>query len=879
MFKNYIFGEESNSEINSVSDIKKITGNAIALKEDFYKQDKDYILNVLDEAGKLFSNKKSIYYKMAYEDLVENVKFSVPMIERTLDMVQEILNKRELNKRISLETVFPYAIDNVMERHSYDGYIRAYPKGIVLHIGAGNVFIGILDSLVMGLVTKNINIVKVSSEGSNFMNIFAMAVKEVDKKAILSRSFSILHWKGGRKEIEEEISKNVDLIMVWGGYDAVDSYRKIAPVSVDVEGFGPKTSFGIVFEDYIEREGYESVAKKVVRDAGMWDQGACSNMHDLYVICSKKNEKNIIKKLMENIGEEFKKFEKELPRGKISDDEKVEITKARELARIDMALGKGFVISDFPDSSFTVIYEKDRSYKLSPLNRVLYVKTAGDIYEVKKNVLEYKGYIQSVGIGADIIKRKRIINEFYQIAATRFCELGSMTEGKNGSPHDGRFVISRLSNWVCLEGKNSVEDKIVEVVKIAREKSRFYKNYYSEIKSDILTLRDFEKLPLLEKNHILGNTPPESSALFTSKPVRGIYFASGGSTGQPKYVFYDQHEYEHTVRMLAYAYEAAGLNENDVIANLFVAGNLWSSWLSVEKAIAYTKATSLPVGSNLPIENIVGYLKHFRVTAIIGLPSFLIKLAEYVDLNKIKLNISKIFYGGEYVGDEMISYFKKVFNGAIVKSAGYASADAGVIGFQCSHLNKGMHHLFAQSQYIEFVDSKMKPVKPGEIGEVLVTCLNKKKMPIIRYRLGDLGRWVFGRCKCRRPEPLFEILGRCDDRIHAGGAHIFVSDIQNAIGRVPSLSFNFQIVIYKKGVRDYLEIYVESKKGADTTGASEKLYDMIMKNCEDLKESIRMGWIDKPLIKIVPSDTIERIKRTGKIKKVIDKRISIKTEK
>ncbi|MCX7648859.1 MAG: hypothetical protein N2Z60_09620, partial [Elusimicrobiales bacterium] len=69
-------------------------------------------------------------------------------------------------------------------------------------------------------------------------------------------------------------------------------------------------------------------------------------------------------------------------------------------------------------------------------------------------------------------------------------------------------------------------------------------------------MSDFESLPLLEKKHILENTPPESSALFTSKPVRGIYFASGGSTGEPKYVFYDQHEYEHTIRMLAYAYES-----------------------------------------------------------------------------------------------------------------------------------------------------------------------------------------------------------------------------------------------------------------------------------------------------------------------------------
>jgi len=875
--KNYIFGEESPDEILTPYDVLKITKKIKGLKYEVYEQKKEYILDVLDRVGNIFKDKNSKYYKASYEDLKNTVSFSIPMIEETLKLVPEVLNKKELSKRLSLETFFPYAIDDMLERHGYDGYIRAYPKGVVLHIGAGNVFLGVLDSLVMGLITKNINIVKVSSSGSNFMNIFARAVKDIDTKGVVAKSFSILHWEGGRREIEEEIVKHVDLIMVWGGQDAVESYRKIAPINVEVEGFGPKTSMGILFEDFLEKTGYEKVARDVVVDCAMWDQGACSNMHDLYVICDEKNEDKIIKNLLKNIETEFKKFEKKLPLGRVEDDEKVEITKVRELAKVDSSLSKALYISSFPRPDWTVVYEKDSSYKISPLNRVLYIKCVRSISDVRKEAEKYREYIQTVGIGGNIIERKNVVENFYGTGSTRFSILGEMTLGRNGSPHDGRFVLSRLVNWVSLEGRNNVSDKIVELIKYARERSEFYKKYYSSVKYDILTVNDFEKLPFLEKDHILRNTPPESSALFTTKPVRGIYFASGGSTGQPKYVFYDQHEYEHTARMLAYAYEAAGLGEDDVIANLFVAGNLWSSWLSVEKAVAYTKATSVPVGSNLPLENIVSYLKNFNVTAIIGLPSFLIKLAEYVDSQNIRLNINKIFYGGEYVGDEMVSYFKKVFNGADVKSAGYATADAGVVGFQCKHTYGGVHHLLTQSQYIEFVDPvTRKQVKPGEIGELVVTCLNKKKMPIIRYRVGDLGRWILKKCDCGRIDPLFEILGRCDDRIHVGGAHLFVNDIQNAIGKIKELSFNFQIVIYKKGRRDFLEIIIESKKGADVSNIEEKLYNLILENCEDLRDSIKMGWLDKPIIKIVPPDTIERIKRTGKIRRVLDKRIKIK---
>jgi phenylacetate-CoA ligase len=418
-------------------------------------------------------------------------------------------------------------------------------------------------------------------------------------------------------------------------------------------------------------------------------------------------------------------------------------------------------------------------------------------------------------------------------------------------------------------------------VDFARERSPFYRRHMKGVPR-IVSLEDFQKVPFLEKHHVLENTPPDSSDLLTSKVQRGIYFASGGSTGQPKYVFYDQHEYDHTCRMLGFTFEAAGLNEKDVIANLFIAGNLWSSWLSVEKAIAYTKAISVPVGSNLPLENIAGYLQDFGVTAVIGLPSFLVKLAEYAKANKGKhrLAIKKIFYGGEYVGEEMVKFFKSVFPGVDVRSGGYASADAGVIGFQCPHCVKGQHHLFSSSQFIEFADQDtLAPVKHGEVGELVVTGLSKKHMPIIRYRVGDLGRWLEKKpCACGRREPLFEILGRCDDRIHVGGAHLFVNDVQEALGKVPDLSFNFQAVIEKKGHRDSLRFLVEVKDPAALARAGELgdlLWQRIEAHCEDLHESVRMKWLDRPEIEVLKPGAIERVQRTGKIRKVVDKRVRV----
>ncbi|PIS47321.1 MAG: hypothetical protein COT17_04055 [Elusimicrobia bacterium CG08_land_8_20_14_0_20_51_18] len=874
----YIFGEELNKDVWTAKEIRELGIKAQAGRREIFSVSKDYVIAVLSKTGRSFANRNSPYYLTAREHLLKTVSFSPEMTEETLNIIPHILNKNELSKRMNLEMFFPYALDVPMERHSYDGLLRALPRGVAVHIGAGNVFLGILDSLVLGMLTKNVNIVKLSSSGSNFLNIFASALKEADEKKVLARSFAILNWGGGKKELETEILKHSNSVFVWGGAEAVDSYKKMAPAGVKVEGFGPKTSFGVLFGSAIKNEGWDAIAKKAVKDCSMWDQAACSNMHTLYIVAPKKEHGGMVKDFFKAAEKAFEEFQRKLPQGALDDDEKVEITKARELAKIDKALGNAEYASSFPRTHWTVIYEKKPFYRISPLNRVLYVKTVENVDQIKTELLPLRGYLQTAGIAGNILEKKHVLETFFDLDLARFVSLGNMLEGKTGSPHDGVFPMMNLVNWVAIEEKPRNNDRLIEIVKYAREKSAFYKRHFSKA-GEILNPADFRKLPFLEKRHVLENTPPDSDDLLTSKAKRGIYFASGGSTGQPKYVFYDQHEYEHTCRMLAHAYETAGLGENDVIANLFVAGNLWSSWLSVEKAIAYTKAISVPTGSNLPMENIVKYLQDFGVNSIIGLPSFLLKLAEYAESKGIKLGIKTVFYGGEYVGDEMVSFFGRVFPGAAVKSAGYATADAGVIGFQCESLSKGAHHLFAYSQYVEFIDPDTGvPVKDGEIGELVVTSLNKRHMPIIRYRVGDLGRWALKPCSCGRKEPVFEILGRCDDRIHVGGAHLFVNDIQNAAGKTKELSFNFQVIIEKIKHRDRLRLVMEVRNEKDLEHAKDlkdRFYARLYEKCEDLRESVKMGWLDEPEISLVPPNTVERIKRTGKIKRVVDLRIKV----
>lgn len=875
----YIFGESLDKKAWTAGELEALGKKAQSLRTPVKSLSRDCVVEVLSKAGRLFADPRSPWRREALKHLREHITFSPRVVESTLDVVPEILDRNTLLKRMNLEMFLPYAMETAVERRGYDGLVRAVPRGVVLHVGAGNVFLGILDSLVLGMLTRNVNIVKVASSGSSFLQLFMRAVKECDPKGLVAGSVAVLSWKGGERELEEAALKNADAVFVWGGYDAVKSYRELAPVGVRVEGFGPKTSFGVVFGSALANYGMAGVAERAARDACLWDQSACSSLHTLYlVVPGAKAREKAVKEFMAAASAAFSEFAEKMPQGRLSDDEKTEITRARQLAKADKALGAADYADSFPGTGWTVIYEKDPAYRISPLNRVLYVKAVEKVEDLRELLLPYKGYLQTAGVAGNIVDRKRALDALQEAGVSRVVKLGRMLEGVTGSPHDGIFPMMQLVNWIGIEERPGPLDRLIELFEHARERSPFYKRHFRGV-GKVVTLEDFTKVPFLEKRHVLENTPPESPDLLTSKVQRGIYFASGGSTGQPKYVFYDQHEYDHTCRMLAYTYEAGGLSAGDTIANLFVAGNLWSSWLSVEKAIAYTKAISVPVGSNLPLENIARYLQDFKVTAVIGLPSFLVKLAEFTEANRgrFDLRIKKIFYGGEYVGDEMIKFFGRAFLGCVVRSGGYATADAGVIGFQCESCQKGLHHLFAWSQYIEFVDpDTLKPVPRGATGELIVTGLNKKHMPIIRYRVGDLGRWVDRPCACGRKEPLFEILGRCDDRIHVGGAHLFVADVQDAVGKVPGLTFNFQVVIEKKGHRDGLAIKAEAADAGrlkDAPSLAAALWESLQSHCEDLKESVRMGWLDRPAIEVLRPGAIERVQRTGKIRRVIDRRV------
>jgi phenylacetate-CoA ligase len=188
----------------------------------------------------------------------------------------------------------------------------------------------------------------------------------------------------------------------------------------------------------------------------------------------------------------------------------------------------------------------------------------------------------------------------------------------------------------------------------------------------------------------------------------------------------------------------------------------------------------------------------------------------------------------------------------------------GVSG-ECEELC-GMH--INEDHFIaEVIDPKTGEVlKPGEKGELVVTCLTKEALPLIRYRTRDITRLMVEPCACGRTTMRMENLsGRTDDMLKIRGVNVFPSQIEEALINIDGIGPNYEIVVDRKGYSDILTIKVEVK--------AESLMDSYtaLENLErSIKEKMRIALGLDVKIQLVSPNTLRRFE--GKAKRVIDLR-------
>lgn len=806
----YWFGQELKGKDEWMSD--DCWSSLKSLRLSFARTHLDEIISTLDRFSKLWE-KDSPAFKEALPRLISETGLSESEVIATLSLLSGLLRRESLENRIRAEFTNDKVLNEFTKLPHFEGLVKATPKGILLHVTAGNVFLSSIDSLIMGFLTKNISIVKVSGQNTYFPLFFARKLAEFDKNKILCDKFAVLHWKGGDSKPETFLKQRVDGIVAWGGEEMIESYRKDLPAHVKFLDFGPKISLQVISQAGLRNKDISKVVAAVARDVIPWDQSACASPQNLYI--QEGIDESLLMKALHEA------FLNSAPRGKLSDDEAVEILKEKYRGYYSELMEEG-ILSSGPEH--LLHFEKNKFLRPSPLGRSLILKRFKDAEDLYQHLEPFSYYLQSCSYLFSESEKSSYLNLLSLAGIKRFAPLGTITFGMEGAPHDGRFVLRELVNFIGDEAR----------------------------------MQDFGE------KHLSTQTSSKLKAHFeeTIHP-EGYVFSSGGTTGEPKYVHYSYEEFDRMTSMLAYNFRAQGIKRGMTVANLFVAGNLWSSFLAVEKALEKIGAVQLPIGGLCPNENIVTYLKKFRPDAVMGIPSLLVMNAELALNLGIKLEIKKIFYAGESMSEARRDFLKKNWKTEYFGSAGYASVDAGVIGYQCEHCGPGEHHLFSDVVDMQIVE-----------GEAHVTSFSRYTLPIKNYATGDRVEWIDD-CGCGRGDKRFKLLGRIDNMIQIWSCRLLLADIEKSLQHLDPSILSFQIILTEEreeqAVKELMELAFEVHPGKviDETRLLKEIYQ----RSRDLKDTLPFDVFSQRM-KLSPygPGEIKRNSRTGKISVILDRR-------
>ncbi|PHS17564.1 MAG: hypothetical protein COA86_09765 [Kangiella sp.] len=339
---------------------------------------------------------------------------------------------------------------------------------------------------------------------------------------------------------------------------------------------------------------------------------------------------------------------------------------------------------------------------------------------------------------------------------------------KSGDKRLTRLAELEKNQYLSLKELEALQLKrLQEIIQYAFDNTKYYRRIMQERQltpSDFTCLKDVEKLPLLTKAIIQENMQDMISKSYPFESL--IKDSSGGSTGEP--TIYYKNKDRHNLRRA------------DQIRH-----DRWSGWdIGKRKALIWGAQRDLKAVQSFR-ENIIAtyiernweldafemsdsemksftkQLEKLQPSMILGYANALELYAKYLLKNEPnhKIKLDGIVSSAETLTDEKRKTIEKALHCKVLNR--YGSREVGLIASECKQ-QKGLH-INADNLLVELVDNNGHAVSEGN-GDIIVTDFWNFGMPIIRYKLGDVGKVSQSNCDCGRNLPLLgSVEGRSGD--------------------------------------------------------------------------------------------------------------------
>jgi phenylacetate-CoA ligase len=382
--------------------------------------------------------------------------------------------------------------------------------------------------------------------------------------------------------------------------------------------------------------------------------------------------------------------------------------------------------------------------------------------------------------------------------------------------------------------------------------------------ADIRSLGDLARLPFTTKTDLRDTYP---FGLFASPMQEVVRFhASSGTTGKPIVVAYTQADLADWAQVMMRSFLACGLHCGDIIQNAYGYG-LFTGGLGAHYGAEALGAAVIPIsGGNT--ERQIMILKDFGVTAICCTPSYFLHLLERaadmgVDIKSLPLRAG--VFGAEPWTEGMRERIEAQTCLKAYDIYGLSEIIGPGVAMECLHQDGP--HIFEDLFYPEVIDPESgDPLPDGVEGELVLTTLCKRAMPMIRYRTRDISALHEQPCACGRTlRRIKRISRRTDDMMIIRGVNVFPSQIETALLSVEGTLPHYQILVDRVKGLDELEVQVEvtAQFFGDTVGALENLRQRLSHAIEQIL-GIRAH------VRLVEPHTLQRSE--GKARRVQDRR-------
>ena len=394
----------------------------------------------------------------------------------------------------------------------------------------------------------------------------------------------------------------------------------------------------------------------------------------------------------------------------------------------------------------------------------------------------------------------------------------------------------------------------------------FYKQRFAACglrPEDIRTLDDVRKLPFTTKQDLRDNYPFGLSAVPLEEVVR--LHSSSGTTGTPTVILHTQHDLDEWANAVARCIYMVGLRKGDIFQNSSGYG-MFTGGLGFQYGAERLGMLTVPAAAG-NTKRQIKFITDFGTTALHAIPSYAGRLYEVMEEMGIDprrdTRLRTLIIGAEPHSDEQRRRIEQMLGVKAYNSFGMSEMCGPGVAFECPEQN-GLH-IWEDYYIVEIVDPQtLEPVPDGEVGELVLTTINREAMPLLRYRTRDLTRILPGECPCgRHHKRLDRMKGRSDDMMILKGVNIFPIQIENILMQFRELGTDYLITLTNLEANDEMTVEVELNEFTDDYGFLQRLTKEITRQ---LKDEILIT----PRVKLVPKGSLP--KQEGKAVRVKDLR-------